>query len=534
MSLTIRERSQKVADCIKTNAKQGIESRATTLGISKSSVHRHHQAIARRNQHPESGLWETAAGTAWLLRLVVGVIYHFGIKHGVGAESLSEFFKAVHLDTHVGSSASALRQLKHRLYEAIMAYETAQAEQCQPVNKPGICLGGDETFFGLPILVLVELASGFIFTEVECENRRYDTWLKQTETWWHQTQWQCHFMVSDGARALVKLALCGLGTVSVADLFHAMRALGRPIGSALGRQLAQLEKQVDTLHHQLGQTTDKAEQQVLSSQLESLSHQHQQLEQDQHIYHQALADISQAVHPFTLDTAQWQFFDGLTTQLTVPLSTLSKLTCLYGGDTAQKAIATFQAQIPHFATGIHAWWQWVIQALATETQEVDLQNWVLTALLPWVYWLQQADKTRQPHLKSRYQQAASDAYDQLMAQTMTLQMDAPQHQHWVQWCQWMCAKYQRTSSAVEGRNGYLSQRHHVNRGFSHQSLKVLTIIHNFDLKRPDGTTAAQRLFRQPFPDLFEWILSTIDELPMPRRSYKAHQTQPLHAELFPA
>ena len=247
-----------------------------------------------------------------------------------------------------------------------------------------------------------------------------------------------------------------------------------------------------------------------------------------------MADISQAVHPFTLDTAQWQFFDGLTTQLTVPLSTLSKLTCLYGGDTAQKAIATFQAQIPHFATGIHAWWQWVIQALATETQEVDLQNWVLTALLPWVYWLQQADKTRQPHLKSRYQQAASDAYDQLMAQTMTLQMDAPQHQYWVQWCQWMCAKYQRTSSAVEGRNGYLSQRHHVNRGFSHQSLKVLTIIHNFDLKRPDGTTAAQRLFRQPFPDLFEWILSTIDELPMPRRSYKAHQIQPLHAELFPA
>lgn len=162
MTLTIRERSQKVTNCIKRNAQQGIESIATTLGISKSSVYRHQQAIARRNQYPESGLWETAAGTAWLLRLVVGVIDHFGIKHGVGAESLSEFFKAVHLDTHVGSSASALRQLKHRLYEAIMAYETAQAEPCHPVNKPGICLGGDETFFGLPILVLVELASGFI------------------------------------------------------------------------------------------------------------------------------------------------------------------------------------------------------------------------------------------------------------------------------------------------------------------------------------------------------------------------------------
>ena len=49
-------------------------------------------------------------------------------------------------------------------------------------------------------------------------------------------------MVSDGARALVKLAVSGLGTVSVVDLFHGMRALARPIGRALGRQLAQVAK----------------------------------------------------------------------------------------------------------------------------------------------------------------------------------------------------------------------------------------------------------------------------------------------------
>ena len=62
----------------------------------------------------------------------------------------------------MSSSASALRQLKHHLDEAIVAYEVGQAEQYQPANQPGICLGGDETFLGLPILVLIELASGFI------------------------------------------------------------------------------------------------------------------------------------------------------------------------------------------------------------------------------------------------------------------------------------------------------------------------------------------------------------------------------------
>lgn len=534
MSLTIRERSQKVAECIKTDAHHRIESIASAIGISKSSVHRHQQGIARRNQYAESELWETTSGSSWLKRLVLGVLYHFGIKHGIGAESLSEFFKSVHLATHVGSSASALRDLKHRLEAVIVSYEAAQSKQCQPLNKPGICLGGDETFFGLPILVLVELASGFIFTEVECENRQYETWRHQLEQWWHASAWDCHFMVSDGARALVKLAVSGLGTVSVADLFHGMRALARPIGSALGRQLAQIEKQLDTLQQQVNQATYEAKKQTLTSQLEMLAQQYQQLEQDQHTYRGALAEISLTVHPFTLDASQWQLFDALTTQLAAPLATLSKLAKLYGGDTAQTAVDTFQAQIPQLATGIHAWWQWVTQALASETQETDLQNWVLTALLPWVYWSQQTDKTRKPHLKARYQHAASEAYDRLMAHTMTLQLDDTQRQYWVHWCQWMCAKYQRTSSAVEGRNGYLSQRHHVNRGFSAQSLKVLTIIHNFDLKRSDGTTAAQRLFGHTFPDLFEWILSNINELPMPRRSSKAHLVNPLHAELFPA
>ncbi len=98
----------------------------------------------------------------------------------------------------------------------------------------------------------------------------------------------------------------------------------------------------------------------------------------------------------------------------------------------------------------------------------------------------------------------------------------------------MCANYQRTSSAVEGRNGYLAQRHHVSRGSSAQALTVLTILHNFDLKRPDGTTAAQRLFGHPFPDLFESVLSTFTELPMPRRSSPSQHSNSWHSQPVPA
>jgi hypothetical protein len=84
----------------------------------------------------------------------------------------------------------------------------------------------------------------------------------------------------------------------------------------------------------------------------------------------------------------------------------------------------------------------------------------------------------------------------------------------------MCDKFQRTSSAVEGRNGYLSRLYHANRGFNEQTLKVLTVIHNFDLKRQDGSTAAQRLFAKPFPVLFDWVVLNMGELPSPRKSKK--------------
>ena len=65
-----------------------------------------------------------------------------------------------------------------------------------------------------------------------------------------------------------------------------------------------------------------------------------------------------------------------------------------------------------------------------------------------------------------------------------------------------------------------------------QSLQVLTVIHNFDLKRADGTTAAQRLFGHEFPDLFEWMLTQVGDLPPPRRSAKARQPKPIYAEGF--
>lgn len=534
MSLTIRERCSAVFKCLQEEGVKSIRAISEATGLSKSSVGRHKQAIARRAQYPESSWWETEVGGDWLKLFVLGVVYYFGIKQGIGAESLEEFFKAMRLEGHVACSATTWRSLKKKIGEAIVAYGMTQAEHCQPSAGQGICVGADETFFGLPILVMVELSSGYIFTEVESDNRTYSNWLEQIQSWWMQGEWHCHFMVSDGAKALIKLALEGLGAPSVADLFHALRSLGQPLGSAIGRHGGQLRKKYSQLSEQLAKTTEQLKSVELQEALEQLSVQQQRLEVDRKTYHQTLHAITQAIHPFDLTSGHWQLLQDLSTSLSAPLQQMRSLAMRYGTNKAQSAIDTFERQIPSFGQGIHAWWRWVTQALNAKTSDLQVQQWVLGSLLPWTYWKQQANKTKHCELKLAYQRAEAQAKDRLGAHPFTSSLETEVYQKWVSWADWICTKYQRTSSAVEGRNGYLSRLHHTSRGFSPQSLAVLTLIHNFDIRRADGTTAAERLFGQSFENLFEWVVDYMGDIPVPRQSSSKQLSNPLPRRTVPA
>jgi hypothetical protein len=246
-----------------------------------------------------------------------------------------------------------LDQLKQRMKDTLEAYEESQAEHCQPQAGQGICVGADEVFFGLPVLVLAELGSGYLLTEVQSEDRSYESWKEQIQPWWTQVGWQCHFMVSDRAKALIKLATDGLGCVSVADLFHALRALGQPIGSALGRQQAQLTKQMHTLKARWEATQDEAKRRQLSQAVSALSTQQATLAQDQQDYHAAICGITLSLHPFTLDTAEPQTGSDIATTLTPPVTQLRRLAKTYGHQKAVLAIETFEQQLPDLVQGLH-------------------------------------------------------------------------------------------------------------------------------------------------------------------------------------
>ena len=106
------EKSLQIFKCLCDHGRQSVRSLAQQTGLSKSSVHRLQHAMERRNSYPESWLWETAEGRQWLTRLVVATLSTFGLKRGVGLDTMSELFTRLHLTTQVGCSPSAWRGVR--------------------------------------------------------------------------------------------------------------------------------------------------------------------------------------------------------------------------------------------------------------------------------------------------------------------------------------------------------------------------------------------------------------------------------------
>lgn len=70
--------------------------------------------------------------------------------------------------------------------------------------------------------------------------------------------------------------------------------------------------------------------------------------------------------------------------------------------------------------------------------------------------------------------------------------------------------------------------YHNGRGLTTTRLKALTVIHNFGIKQRDGSTAASRLFGTEIPDLFDWLVREMGELPLPRQGRKCKVSNPLN------
>ena len=130
-----------------------------------------------------------------------------------------------------------------------------------------------------------------------------------------------------------------------------------------------------------------------------------------------------------------------------------------------------------------------------------------------MYWEHHVAHTRCVRRKAKLRQAYEAARTALHTHVLTLRLPAQALEQWRTWAMQQVHAFQRASSAVEGRNGVLAQLHRNQRGLPKRRYKVWTVLHNFDCRAGDGTTPASRFFKRTFPDLFETVLSHVNDLP---------------------
>ena len=534
ISNVVRLRDSKVVKNITNFGRQSLRKIAKATGLSKDAVSRSLESLKKRNKYPESQLWETDEGQDWLNMMFCATLYEFGLKGGNGAERISAFFKRIRVNTHIGVSPTAIRTKLQKLEDLAAEFQDYQEKKqshsgCKMRDS---IAAADETFFKEKVmLVLLDLPSGYLVLEDEAKDRAFDTWESKAKARLEQLGLRVRLFISDRGKSLIKLAVEGFGCAPGADLFHGQYDISKWLGRALRGMIGQACKKLKEAEAKLVSLKEKDAQPEKKEKQESLVKEYRKnldsIESAKKEYKEVQQDVSGAVHAFSLEDNKAQTSGQVVSRLEDEVTRFEKIAEEQSIKDKKNAAGKFRRQIKDIACVIDAWWLWTKESLAEYEVGKEVKAWLLYALLPVLYWHNQREKTQNPELRKKYDSAWKKALDSFNSHPLTCTISGKEMEKWRSWGEWACNNFHRTSSAVEGRNGYLSQCHHNGRGMTRQRQKALTAIHNFDTKRRDGTTPAQRLFGVEFEDMFEWILDRMGDMPLPRKARQPAAKNPL-------
>jgi Family of unknown function (DUF6399) len=238
-------------------------------------------------------------------------------------------------------------------------------------------------------------------------------------------------------------------------------------------------------------------------------------------YRTHLSNLALILHPWCLVDATRHTSQEVEHQLQAEVAALEMVIETHGLPVKKTALDKVRKQLAGVSALVDLWWQRVGYDLEQIALTPRWIQWVDELLLPLMYWQDHLSHTRCPRQKAKMAQALETIQDAFERHPCTQRLAPEVLADWQAWAVEHARAFQRASSAVEGRNSYLSQMQHNHRGLPKRRSQVWTILHNFDGRASDGTTPASRFFRRAFPDLFESVLSQIDDLPRPRQRHQA-------------
>ena len=384
----------------------------------------------------------------------------------------------------------------------------------------------DETFLQRMMLVFMDLATGYVLLEEVAADRSYDTWFDCTNVRLTTLGTEVLYMVSDRAKALIKLAHTGLRCPSIPDLFHMGHDLAKSYSLCIFGRLRQAKRDLEQAKQPLEKWPKSAQAdpaQVAQAQARvaacAISLHHWQ--EVGRAWRQHLSNVSRLLHPWRLADSIRQTSQEVEEQLRAELKAIKTLLETNGLPIKQNTLDKVQRQLAGISALVDVWWQTVRQDLTQLAMTPRWTQWAEDVLLPLMYWQEQLRRMRCPGHKAQMALALQAVAEAFERPPCTRQLKPEVLAGWKAWAAEHAKAFQRASSAVEGRNGSLAQMQHNHRGLPTRRSQVWTVLHNFDCRAANGTTPASRFFRRSFPDLFESVLSQIDALPMPRQRRQA-------------
>lgn len=492
---------------------------------------------------------QSEQGAAFLHVLLLALLYTFGLKGACGAGLLHTFLVQTGLSSLLASSESHLRGRLRLLRDHVGAFgdlEAAALAHCMPERK--ITAAVDETFFRRTmLLVAMDPVSGFLLTQRPSASRDGATWASTLRGATAGYRVKVIQVTGDAAKGLRACAEGELGVHKSEDLLHGQMPGVRGIVRALARRTQEACADRDKAREAVTACARRAREwatgphgpgrppnweargaaaRQVQAQVEARVHQ-AQVVQDAAL--EAVRGLGQVLHPVALETGQPQSAEQVETRL------LEKVEALWAaweqgelGGRHMPFIEKIERLVPLWKATV-AWWSaQVTEALTSLVHPPEVLALVRDVLIPAMYLHQVLARTVRGEAHEKVRTALRGMLARLAESPSWQGLSASVQGDLWALAQELAARFQRSSSCVEGQNGCLALRwHHLHR-LPLSLLKALQTVHNFDRRGSDGKTAAARFFGQGHRDLFQSLCETMPPPALPRR--RSPRARP---DLFP-
>jgi Family of unknown function (DUF6399) len=520
---------------------QGLSLRqaAKALEVPRSTLQAWRAHQESLDEHPSVVVFfQSSPGLAFLHRLVLGIHLVCTEVGACGIRLVCLLLTLTGLDRFVGASYGTQQQVNCQVEEAIVRYRQEESLRlAQDMPAKDITLAKDETFTGGLCLVAIEPKSNYIVLEQTAQGRDQDRWNALMEKALSGLNCRVMQSTSDEAPGLLAYVKHHLGAHHSPDLFHVqhelVKAVAGPIATkprAAAKTATEAQGRLEQGQRQLQGAGNAPENRAsgrppkATASLEQLAQEAQASNQEferisvqREQVAQSIRAIGQAYHFVDVERGVRRNGQLIAADIQAQIDRVRTVaqheglrqSCLDRIEKAERVVPKMKATI-EFVSGY----------VRQQVSQLDLTppvSYAMHAHLIPSFYLERVARTRTVSAGEPCRELAERLRTALFEPGGALaQLSAAEQSALQQQAKELAEVFQRSSSNVEGRNGYLSLRNHQLRGLDRPRKRAcLTAIHNFFLTRADGTTAAERFFRQKPRSMFAAILASVDLPPAP-------------------